>query len=324
LIAMTAREAEERDSSEGRILAWGIDIGGTDCKVGVVAADGRVLAQTGFPTPAEPSAAVARIGEARRHLEAGIGRRIERAGMGAPGPIDLDRGMVVHAPNLGWREVPLRDMVAVALACPVVIDNDANAAAFGEAWVGAGRGASVLLLVTLGTGVGGGVVAGGRVFHGARGLAVEVGHQVIVPDGRVCSCGKRGCLEAYFSGHALIEQALETMGSFNGRQDHKELFERYAAGDPQVVPWIAEALDVLARGVAQAGVLFDPDRIVFTGGLTRSWDVFGEGLVASIVRRMGPAGPAAQGILLTALHGNAGVIGAAGLALRVGRERPEA
>jgi glucokinase len=317
LIAMTGREAAGRLGGD-RVLAWGIDIGGTDCKVGIVDADGRVLAQTGFPTPLEPAAAVARIEDARQRLEADIGRRIERAGMGVPGPIDLDRGMVVHAPNLGWREVPLRDMVAIALGCPVVIDNDANAAAYGESWVGAGRGARVLLLVTLGTGVGGGVVAGGRVFHGARGLAVEVGHQVIVPDGRLCSCGKRGCLEAYFSGHALIEQALETIGASNGRPTHQDLFERYAAGDPRVVPWIAEALDVLARGVAQAGVLFDPDRIVFTGGLTRSWDVFGEGLVTSIVRRMGPAGPQAEGIVLTALHGDAGVIGAAGLALRDG------
>lgn len=316
---MPRKEAASRKAG----LNWGIDIGGTDCKVGVVDAGGRVLAQTGFPTPAEPAAAVARIEEARRRLEAGIGRRIERAGMGAPGPIDLEHGMVLHAPNLGWRNVPLRDMVAGALACPVVMDNDANAAAYGEWWVGAGRGAAVLLMVTLGTGVGGGLVAGGRVFHGARGLAVEVGHQVIVPEGRACSCGKRGCLEAHFSGHALIEQALE-LGASNGRPSHKELFERYAAGDPKVVPWVAEALDVLARGVAQAGVLFDPDRIVFTGGLTRSWDVFGEGLVTSIVRRMAPAGPAAEGILLTALDGNAGVIGAAGLAFQDGRERREA
>jgi glucokinase len=307
---------------EAPTLAWGIDLGGTDCKVGIVDSSGRVRAQTGFPTPREPAAAVAAIERACRRLAAEAGVRIDRAGMGAPGPLDLDRGVVIQAPNLGWRGVPLRDMVAAALGCPVVLDNDANAAAYGEAWVGAGRDATVLLLATLGTGVGGGVVAGGRVFHGARGLAVELGHQVIVPEGRLCSCGKRGCLEAYFSGHALDEQALETIGTRDGRPTHKELFERYAAGDPLVAPWMEQALDILARGVAAAGVLFDPDRIVFTGGLTRSWDVFGAGLVDAIVRRMGPAGPQAQGIVLTELGGDAGIIGTAGLALLDGGSRP--
>jgi glucokinase len=316
-----ARRAVGRDPDGEPSLAWGIDLGGTDCKVGIVDSHGRALAQTGFPTLRDPAAAVAAIEEACRRLAAEADVRIGLAGMGAPGPLDLDHGMIIQAPNLGWRDVPLRDMVAAALGCPVVLDNDANAAAYGEAWVGAGRGTAVLLLATLGTGVGGGVVAGGRVFHGARGLAVELGHQVIVPEGRPCSCGKRGCLEAYFSGHAFDEQALETIGARDGRPTHKELFERYAAGDPLVAPWMEEALDVLARGVAQAGVLFDPDAIVFTGGLTRSWDIFGARLVESIVRRMGPAGPLAQGIVLTALGGDAGIIGAAGLALREdGRE----
>ena len=317
------RRAVERDPRAGEpTLAWGIDLGGTDCKVGIVDSSGRVVAQTGFPTPREPAAAVAAIERACRRLAAEAGVRIDRAGMGAPGPLDLDRGVVIQAPNLGWRGVPLRDMVAAALGCPVVLDNDANAAAYGEAWVGAGRDAAVLLLATLGTGVGGGVVSAGRVFHGARGLAVELGHQVIVPEGRLCSCGKRGCLEAYFSGHALDEQALETLGARDGRPTHKELFERYAAGDPLVAPWMGQALDILARGVAAAGVLFDPDRIVFTGGLTRSWDVFGAGLVDAIVRRMGPAGPQAQGIVLTALGGDAGIIGTAGLALLDGGSQP--
>lgn len=293
--------------------AWGIDLGGTDCKVGVVDFSGRVLAQVGFPTPRDPEEAVAAIDQACDRLPAAVDVTTTCAGMGAPGPLDLEQGVIVQAPNLGWRDVPLRDMVAEALGCPVVLDNDANCAAYGEAWVGAGRGAKVLLLVTLGTGVGGGVIADGQVFHGARGLAVEIGHQVIVPGGRACTCGKRGCLEAYFSGHALNDQATEA--GLDGPPTHKELFDRYARGDPRVAPWLGEALDVLARGVAQAGVLFDPDRIVFTGGLTRSWDIYGEELVHGIFRRMGPAGPQADGIALSALGGDAGVIGAAGLAL---------
>ena len=299
-------------------LAWGIDLGGTDSKVGIVDADGRVRAQTGFPTPREPAAAVAAIAAACERLAASTRASVECAGMGAPGPLDLEQGVIVQAPNLGWRDVPLRDRVAEAIGCPVTLDNDANAAAYGEYWVGAGSEARVLLLVTLGTGVGGGVVADGRVFHGARGLAVEIGHQVIVPDGRPCSCGKNGCLEAYFSGHALVEQALERGASADGLASHRELFVRYGAGDPLVTPWLTEALQVLARGVAQAGVLFDPDRIVFTGGLTKSWEIYGEALVDAIFAHMGPAGPQSHEIVLTSLGGDAGIIGAAGLGMLAG------
>ena len=306
------------------MLAWGVDVGGTDCKVGVVDAQGHVRAETGFETPDEPETAVREIERACREMAETVGARIDRLGMGVPGPLDLERGIIVHAPNLGWRGVPLRDMVAEALDCPVVMDNDANAAAYGEAWVGAGRGARVLLLVTLGTGVGGGVVEEGRVFHGARGLAVEIGHMVAVAGGRACSCGKRGCVEAYFSAHALSEQAAEVGAGDGDPRVHRSLFERYAAGDEQIVPWLGRAIDVLAQGVAHAGVLFDPDRIVFTGGLTRSWDLYRERLVAGLQADLGPAGPPPGGICLTELGGRAGIVGAAGLAIRAAAGRREA
>ena len=304
-------------------LAWGVDVGGTDCKIGVIDARGRVRADTGFETPDEPEAAVREIERACRELERSLGARIGRLGMGVPGPLDLERGVIVHAPNLGWRDVPLRDMVAEALGCPVVMDNDANAAAYGEAWVGAGRGARVLLLVTLGTGVGGGVVEEGRVFHGARGLAVEIGHMVAVAGGRLCSCGKRGCVEAYFSAHALSEQAAEVGAGDGDPRGHRSLFERYAAGDERIAPWLGRAIDVLAQGVAHAGVLFDPDRIVFTGGLTRSWDAYRERLLAGLQADLGPAGPPPGGIGLTELGGSAGIVGAAGLAMRAAGGRRE-
>ena len=306
------------------MLAWGVDVGGTDCKVGVVDAAGRVLAESGFETPDEPEVAVREIERSCRALAEELGARIDRLGIGVPGPLDLERGVIVQAPNLGWRDVPLRDMVAEALDCPVVMDNDANAAAYGEAWVGAGRGARVLLLVTLGTGVGGGVVEEGRVFHGARGLAVEIGHMVAVAEGRACSCGKRGCVEAYFSAHALSEQAAEVGAGDGDPRVHRSLFERYAAGDERIVPWLGRAIDVLAQGVAHAGVLFDPDRIVFTGGLTRSWDLFRHRLLAGLQADLGPAGPPPGGIGLTGLGGHAGIVGAAGLAMKQAARRHEA
>lgn len=296
-------------------MAWGVDVGGTDCKIGIVDESGAVRAEAEFGTPAAPAEAVRAIERACRELEAGLGVEVGALGLGVPGPLDLERGVIVQAPNLGWRDVPLRDMVADALGCRVVMDNDANAAAYGEGWVGAGRGAKVLLLVTLGTGVGGGLVDQGRVFHGARGMAVEIGHAVVVPGGRPCSCGKRGCLEAYFSAHGLSEQAAEIGVGDGDPRGHRSLFERYSAGDPEIVPWLGRAIDVLAQGVAQAGVLFDPDRIVFTGGLTGSWDIYRDRLVDGLLDDLGPAGPPAEGIGLTKLGGKAGIVGAAGLAL---------
>lgn len=302
------------------VIACGVDVGGTDCKVGIVDGAGRVGAERQFPTSRDPAETVRTITRACREIGEEADQKIELLGVGAPGPMRLEEGVIVHAPNLGWRDVPLREMVSQAVGCRVVLDNDANAAAFGEAWVGAGRGARVLLLVTLGTGVGGGVVEAGRVFHGARGLAVEIGHQVVVPGGRACPCGKRGCVEAYFSGHALTEQATEERGDGGVQGDdpteHRALFAAYAAGDPRVTAWMDRALDALADGVAHAGVLFDPDRIVFTGGLTRSWPIFGPRLVRRIRDGLGPAGPPPEGIGLSGLDGRAGVIGAAGLALR--------
>lgn len=289
-------------------LAFGVDLGGTDCKVGIVDGAGRVRAETDFATPADPTDAAAAVARACRDLAGSVDVPIDRLGIGAPGPLRLDEGVIVHAPNLRWREVPLRDLVARAVGCPVVLDNDANAAAYGEFWVGSGRDARVLLLVTLGTGVGGGVVAHGRVYHGAHGLAAEIGHQVVVPGGRLCSCGKQGCVEAYFSGHALTEQA-------GGTTDHRAIFDRYADGDPAIAPWMDVALDALARGVGYAAVLFDPDHIVFTGGLTRSWAIYGGRLLAGIREGLWQAGPAPDVFGLSTLGGRAGVIGAAGLAL---------
>lgn len=295
-------------------LAWGVDVGGTDCKVGVVDGRGQVRVEQQFPTARDPRVAAQTIGRACRELAGMAGAEVTHLGIGVPGPLDLEQGVIIQAPNLGWRDVPMRDMVAAEVGCPAVLDNDANAAAFGEAWVGAGREARVLLLVTLGTGVGGGVVEAGRVFHGARGLAVEIGHQIVVPGGRRCSCGKRGCVEAYFSGHALTEQAAEGLRD-EDPTEHRQLFAAYGDGDPAVRPWMDTAIDALALGVAHAGILFDPDQIVFTGGLTRSWQTFGASLMERVREGLGPAGPAPDGMGLSELDGRAGVIGAAGLAL---------
>lgn len=294
-------------------IAIGVDLGGTETRVGVVDNQGRVIVEQRIDTPAEPADAVAQIAAMCRAVASGAGVTIERVGVGAPGPLDLDEGIVELAPNLGWKRVPLRKMFAEELGCSVWLDNDANAAALGEAWVGAGADAKVVLMVTLGTGIGGGVVAHGRVFHGAAGRALELGHQVVEPDGRECSCGQRGCVEAYFSGHALLEQAIAA-GSGDALS-LSEVFAAYVEGDDGVVPWMDRAIDLLARGVAHAVILFDPDQVTFTGGLAGSWDAFGNRLKTGIKASVGPSGPR-PGFALSTLDGRAGLIGAARLALQ--------
>lgn len=274
---------------------------------------GRVIVEQRLETPTEPASAVAEIGAACRAVAEEVGVAIERVGIGAPGPIEFSEGVIELAPNLGWERVPLRAMFAEELGCSVWLDNDANAAALGEAWVGAGRGAKVMLMVTLGTGIGGGVVADGRLFHGAAGGALEIGHQVIEPGGRECTCGRQGCVEAYFSGHALVEQAATAGGG--EEVSLANVFRAYVEGDPSVTPWMDRAIDALARGVAHAVMLFDPDQVTFTGGLAGSWDAFGARLRAGIESDVGPSGPQPS-FGLSTLDGRAGLIGAARLALQ--------
>jgi glucokinase len=294
-------------------VAIGVDLGGTETRVGVVDDRGRVIAEQRLKTPTEPAIAVAEIGAVCRRVAAEVGVAIERVGIGAPGPLELSEGIIELAPNLGWERVPLRAMFAEELGCAVWLDNDANAAALGEAWVGAGRGAKVMLMVTLGTGIGGGVVADGRLFHGAAGGALEIGHQIVEPGGRECTCGRQGCVEAYFSGHALVEQAAAAGG--DQEESLANVFRAYVEGDPSVTPWMDRAIDALARGVAHAVMLFDPDQVTFTGGLAGSWDAFGARLRAGIESDVGPSGPQPS-FGLSTLDGRAGLIGAARLALQ--------
>ncbi len=301
-----------RSESSPDTVAIGVDLGGTETRVGVVDNQGWVIAEQRLRTPTHPAQAVTEISARCRAVAEDVGVAIERVGIGAPGPLELSEGIIELAPNLGWERVPLRSMFVEELGCAVWLDNDANAAALGEAWVGAGRGAKVMLMVTLGTGIGGGLVADGRLFHGAAGGALEIGHQVIEPGGRRCTCGRRGCVEAYFSGHALIEQA--TVGG-EREVSLANVFRAYVEGDESVVPWMDRAIDALARGVAHAVVLFDPDQVTFTGGLAGSWDAFGARLQAGIESDVGPAGPQPS-FGLSRLDGRAGLIGAARLALQ--------
>ena len=197
----------------------GVDIGGTNIVVGTVSEDGSAIhGIRTSPTHAEQGAkgVLPRINELVEDSiqatvrEAGIERgAIVGVGVGSPGPLDRARGVVLLTPNLGWRDLPLRDLVSEAAKLPATLDNDANCAIYGEWWVGAAKGARYVVGLTIGTGIGGGIVIDGRIYHGTSDIAGEIGHTTIDSTGRLCKCGNYGCIEAYASGPAIAARAVE-------------------------------------------------------------------------------------------------------------------
>ncbi len=189
-------------------LTIGVDVGGTKIAAGVVDDDGHIVAQLRRETPStDPVALVDAV--AGLASELALAHDVRAIGIGAPGFIDETRSIVRFAPNLAWREEPLGDAVRKLTNLPVVVENDANSAAWAEARFGAGRDQSDVVMLTIGTGVGGGIVIGNRLFRGRFGIGAEMGHTNAVPDGRRCGCGNRGCYEQYASGRALVHEARE-------------------------------------------------------------------------------------------------------------------
>ena len=197
-------------------FALGIDIGGTNLVAGAVAEDGSALlglrteptrAEEGADAVVERLLAMARASIAQLLFELPDAELLG-VGVGAPGPLDRTRGVVLLTPNLGWVNLPLRDIIHDGLQVPAALDNDANCATLGESWQGAARGARHAIGITIGTGIGGGIVVDGRLYHGASDVAGEIGHTTIEVDGRKCGCGNYGCLEAYASGPAIARRAV--------------------------------------------------------------------------------------------------------------------
>ncbi len=311
-------------------LAIGVDIGGTKVAAGVVDDQGKVIDTTRRPTPGTDVAATeAVIAEVVNEL---AGRhQVSAVGIGAAGWIANDRATVLFSPHLAWRDEPLRDALAEAIGVPVVVENDANAAAWAEYRFGAARDARVAVMVTLGTGIGGGLVVSGVLYRGAFGVGCEYGHMTVVPDGRRCACGNRGCWEMYASGTALARDARELaavapvgarrlMDLANG--DPQQLTgplvtQAAREGDPAAVEIYTTMGRWLGRGLANLAAIIDPTVFVIGGGVSEAGDLllvparqaFNEGLTGRGFR------PAAD-VLLAELGPDAGLVGAADLARR--------
>ncbi|QYJ04666.1 ROK family glucokinase [Nocardioides panacisoli] len=306
----------------------GIDIGGTKIAGGVVDDDGVLLAEGRTTSPATDGAALQR---AVADLVADLGRDHDLAalGVGAAGYVAADRSTVLFAPNIAWRDAPLGADLARLTGLRVVVENDANAAAWGEFVHGAGRDVQHQLMVTVGTGVGGGIIAGGQLLRGGFGVAAEIGHLRLVPDGERCGCGKRGCLEAYASGTALVRRARAAVAA--GDPATAGVLDR-AGGDPASVTgplltaaardgdrFAVDQFTLLGRwlglGLASLASVLDPEVIVVGGGVGAAGDLllapareaFGEHLTGRHHR------PEAE-IRTAELGGSAGIIGAADLA----------
>jgi glucokinase len=311
-------------------LSIGVDIGGTKILAGAVTEDGEIVKTARRDTPhSDATAVLDLVAEVVTELARAVDAPIDGVGLGVAGPVDASRSHVYFAPNLRWSQVPARALLEAATGLPVVVENDGNVAAWGEYRFGAGRGSGDLVLVTVGTGIGGGIVLGGRLFRGAHGAAGEIGHANAVPNGIPCGCGRNGCIEQYASGNALVREARALAaerrpeaaillslgdGTPEGVQG-VHVTEAARAGDPVAV----EAFEIvgtwLGRGLADLAAILDPDVFVIGGGVS----VAGELLLASARRTLnsklvGLATRPAPVIKVAELLNEAGLVGAADLA----------
>ena len=313
----------------------GVDIGGTKIAGAVVSATGEVLSCARRGTPAQDPDQIAHdVAALVTELQQGRDD-VGAVGVACAGFIDRTGSTVLFAPNLAWRDEPMKMRLEALLDLPVIIENDANAAAWGEFRYGAATEADDMVLVTVGTGIGGGVVVDSRLLRGAYGIAGELGHMRVVPDGIRCGCGNRGCWEVYASGNALVREARELVGSgaLNGLAlsdacggDLSTLMGHHVttvaqAGDPAAVELLADLGRWLGEGVASIAAVLDPELVVVGGGVVAAGELLLGPARAAYGRQLSGRGhrPVAQ-IVPAALGNDAGMIGAAALAAEgVGR-----
>lgn len=267
------------------MIAIGIDVGGMSIKGAAVDSNGRVYEKFSMPfikgEPGEETirklALIVKEYIAANKLE----NKIAGIGIGSPGTLDIEKGIVNYANNLGWNELPVADLMNEILPYPVRLTNDANAAALGEAKFGAGKAYETVIMLTLGTGVGGGIIFNGKLYEGNQGKGGELGHSVIVVDGEPCSCGRKGCLEAYASATALIRETKKAM-RLNKRSlmwkicpeielvGGKVPFEGAAKGDKSAKEVLENYIKYLGEGILNYCNIFRPNVVVLSGGIANA------------------------------------------------------
>ena len=292
----------------------GIDIGGTKIAGGLVSPDGELLERVEKPTNAhDPDAIIASILEIQESLASSP--QNSAVGVAVAAFLDAKRETLFFSPNISWTNFPLKATLQAALNRPVVLENDANAAGWAEFRFGAAKASRSMIMLTMGTGIGGAVVDGGRLMVGSFGSAGELGHIIIEPGGLACGCGNRGCLEQYASGTALMREARARLGdeTLTSRQ-LAVLLERR---DPQAMDVFTGVCDAMGRGITTLVAVTDPDMVVIGGGVAKAGALLRDTIAQSFESHYGSRHkrPIAE-IAIATLGNTAGIIGAADLAHR--------
>jgi glucokinase len=310
-------------------LYVGLDVGGTAIKAGVCSEDGELLHTFEGPTENEKGSdrVLANMAKYARSVVDEMSASwsdVEGVGVGVPGFLDIQNGVLLTSPNLVLRNTPLKSVLSEALGKPVRVNNDANVAALGEAWGGAGRGVSDCVMYTLGTGVGGGIIIGGRIVVGFSAMAGELGHIAIVPDLEAiqCGCGKKGCLETVSSATGIIRMAKDAVerGELAQLADReitaKDVFDLAKAGNETAARIVQRAAHYLGKSMALVSVVVNPQRFIIGGGVAKAGEyLFGLIREAYLKHALEAASKGVE-IVPAELGNNAGVVGAAGLILR--------
>jgi glucokinase len=306
--------------------AVGVDIGGTKIAAGVVDEHGKILEKVRHASPNDDPVALrstvaALVNDLRSRHE------FDAVGIGAAGFVSNDRSHVLFSPHLEYGDGSVADPLQDALGLPVVVENDGNAAAWAEHSFGAGRGVPDQLMVAVGTGIGGGIVVGGRLYRGGHGIAAEIGHIGVVRDGRPCQCGRRGCFEQYASGSTLTQNGRaavaagqaprlrEAAGGDPAAVTGSMITQLATGGDPDCVAMFAEIGDWLGLGIASLVAVLDPTLVLLGGGVSEAGDVLLNPARQSLDRELtGRGHHPGPNLRLAALGNDAGLIGAADLA----------
>jgi glucokinase len=291
----------------------GVDLGGTNLRVAAISAAGRVLEKVSVPAvfSTGPERVVADIVSIVKTIRNRMGvSDLRGVGIGVPGFIDIDKGIVVGSANLpGFQDFPVRDAIQDILDTRIVLENDANAAALGEMWVGAGKDVKDLILITLGTGIGGGIVIDGRVLHGHLGMAGEIGHMTVYADGNPCGCGNCGCLEKHASATAIA--AMGRMMHFGDNVTSEQVYELARDGNDRAILIFRSMGRALGVALANLINLFNFPLYLLTGGPLPAWDMFAPTMFEEISKRSFTFGRQGTRVEKALLGGDAGLYGAA-------------
>ncbi|MCC3380421.1 ROK family glucokinase [Paenibacillus farraposensis] len=308
----------------------GVDLGGTAIKVGICNENGQLLHTYEGPTETDKGVdvVISNIEKYVRHIVEQSPYewdQLKGVGAGVAGFTNVREGVIVLAPNIGFRDVPIRAILEERIGKPVKIDNDANVAALGEVWAGAGKGVENCVCYTLGTGVGGGIIINGKIYQGFSGMAGEIGHMSVVPDLEAiqCGCGKMGCLETVSSATGIIRMAKDavergdrTSLALEDQIAAKEVFDAAKAGDEVALRIVNRAAFYLGKSMAAVATVLNPELFIVGGGVSKAGDFLFEEM-SRVYAKLAPE-PLQQGVSIVPalLENDAGIIGAAGLLLR--------